>query len=508
MSGKTSSNKHQITHSPQLDFFKLIGKEYEDYSNTIELYDVLPKYYSGNVKRINDKFLDKVEREFVFRGQKKKIEIKPSIIENAKGEEKAYYPAQREEIIEDALKKLATEKGGVFIDGGVGVQFTLYELAKELKKRGHGYNKPQIKEAIKVCHNTAVVLKSENGEDEISFHIFEAIGFSSRGNNEKCFVKFNPLVTKSIKERTYRIYNYHKAMSLKYMLSRWLFKRISHHFLQASVSNPYEIKLTTIIRDSGSASYPKLADNKRQVSKCLDELLDKNVITDYKENIIYNQLRNNKIEDVLYSLWLSESFCKDVKKANYIQGEMRKEVIDVQEELLDLRDELEEEMSNALYKLSAAFIKKYISKIKTKEELKESLVALAAAREAINKYTESGQACQPSALTKKALEEKWIPIVNDNEDQWEEEEEVWGQVKDAKDRAKFNEFLSLLKDRVGASTFNSWFKMNLHKVGTSVELEVKNSFLKQELEDKYSDLIKEAANEIYELKKIKFVVNK
>ena len=66
------------------------------------------------------------------------MKITPATIKNAKGEEKAYYPSQREEIVEDAIRKIAIEKGGVFIDGGAGVQFSIYELANELKKRGHG----------------------------------------------------------------------------------------------------------------------------------------------------------------------------------------------------------------------------------------------------------------------------------------------------------------------------------------------------------------------------------
>ena len=252
----------EITHPQQLNLFKLIGEEKADYSQTIELYEVLPKYYYGNVNRINEKFLDEIQREFVFRGKKYFLKLVPALIENSKGEEKAYYPSQREEIVEDALRKVAIEKSGVYIDGGAGVQFTLYEIEKELKKRGHGYSKSQIKEAIRICHNTSIEIKSEDGKDELSFHVFEAIGFSSRNlkdkENRKAFVKFNSLVTKSINEGTFRLFNYKKCMSLKNMLSRWMFKRISHHFLQASSSNPYEIKLTTIIRDSGMAKYARI----------------------------------------------------------------------------------------------------------------------------------------------------------------------------------------------------------------------------------------------------------
>ena len=110
----------------------------------------------------------------------------------------------------------------------------------------------------------------------MSFHMMESIGFSTRDNDQtKSFVKFNSQVTKSINKQTFRLYNYKKCMSLKYMLSRWLFKRISHHFIQASASNPYTIKLTTVVRDSGMNQKQRLSDASKQVTKSLNELVQK-----------------------------------------------------------------------------------------------------------------------------------------------------------------------------------------------------------------------------------------
>lgn len=504
MSKHENDTKHEVSHPSQLSFFKLIGRQFEDYSNTIELYDVLPKYYAGNVKRINNKFLDEVEREFVFRGKKHKIIIKPSIIEDSEGEKKAYYPAQREEVVEDALKKLATEKGGVFIGDTAGVKFSLYELEKELKKRGHGYNKSQIKEAIKVCQSTAIVLKSEDHAEEISFHIFEAIGFSSTGQrdkeNNKAFVKFNSLVTKSINEKTFRLFNYKLCMSLKYMLSRWLFKRISHHFLQATVSNPYQIKLTTIIRDSGIADYPRLTDSRIQVKKTLDELCKAKILQKYEEGLIYNEKKRNKLDDVIFSLWLTETFCKDIKKANYMQGQIQTEEIDeAQEELLDYAQELKTEMQKDIFGLSKKFLDGYVNSIKDKQSFKESITALAAAKELIGKYESKGEEYQAAAITKRALKDKWLPVSNQykSHDEVQQVEIEQGFAYNSKDKEIFEQFNDFIAKELGLDDYNNWFKsMNLISSEPLV-YEVKSKFVKEWIENNFDQPLSLASKKIF-----------
>ena len=66
------------TESVQLDLFEFIQPKEKHYSNTIELYDFMPKYHWGKVERINDTFLKSLERSFECRGTKYKIEIKPA----------------------------------------------------------------------------------------------------------------------------------------------------------------------------------------------------------------------------------------------------------------------------------------------------------------------------------------------------------------------------------------------------------------------------------------------
>mgnify|MGYP006413175171 CR=1 FL=1 len=498
----SDNSSHKLTRPPQLNFFKCLGQDQQDYSNTIELYDVLPKYYYGNAKRIEDKFLNEIEREFSFRDKKYTMTIRPTVITNSKGEEKAYYPTQREEIIEDAIRKIAIERGGVFIDGGAGVQFSLYELEQELRKRGHGYKSAQIKEAITVCHNTSIELSSEDGKDEISFHLFESIGFSSRDKKDKkAFVKFNSLVTKSINQKTFRLFNYKRCMSLKHMLSRWLFKRISHHFLQASATNPYSIKLTTIIRDSGVARYKKLADNRKQIIKSLEELKVRSVFTKYEEQIVYDHKRKNKIEDVKYSFWLSDEFCKDVKKANFIQKKISEQGDSNQGELLDFQGELALIMQEGIFKLSKKYITDFVKEVSDKIEFDDALLALKAAKETIEDYAKNNTKCTPAALTKTALNEKWCPRVSDEKESGE------GPVEDhnlddlsVEEQKVFTSITDKIKQSLGQDVYKSWFyKLHFHGNGGGVgelHFSFPTQFLKQYVEENYTEKLLKIANDI------------
>ena len=68
------------TKPPQLDLFELDDHNSNDYSNTIEVYDMMPKYHFGPAKREKGKLVDSLpvlEREFIFRKKRFKLNISP-----------------------------------------------------------------------------------------------------------------------------------------------------------------------------------------------------------------------------------------------------------------------------------------------------------------------------------------------------------------------------------------------------------------------------------------------
>ncbi len=348
MNGKTLTL--ECTHPPEYDLFgNLLPSNYshmaekDGYSNTIELYDAIPKYVPSTRRmgmlRENGVYLKTLRRKFQY-GRKEhkrwyKVEITPARLSDKHGNEKEYYPNQRVELAEEALRRVSCDQlSAVYLDGFAGVRFTLYQLRKELASRGHTINYPDLIEDLKIGHNAGMILTFDDGS-EINAPIFPVLGLTKRhqweehGRHTRCFVQFHPLVTRSIDEITYRQFHYATGMQLKKPLSRWLFKRLSHVYRQASTRNSYHISHSTIIRDSGLVNATRMDDQIRDVSETLDELSGVNLAERRKarkQGIPYKRPANRelwmvtnykleptigprgKIEEVVYTIHPSPHF--------------------------------------------------------------------------------------------------------------------------------------------------------------------------------------------------------
>lgn len=317
------------TKPAQLTLFEMLLPNEREYSNTVELYDFIPKYHWGKVQRINNKFLDSLEREFECRGVKYKVKIRPASIEDRNGVERYYYPSKREELVEDALRKFVAEGQGVFLDEQAGVTFSLYQLQEELKRNGHSYSKDQIKDALLICARTNMTVTNENGTSVLVSNLFETLGLQTRedwkdkGKKSRAFVRFNSLVTKSITSRTFRQLNYEKVMSYKNVIARQLHKRMSHHYVQASFTNPYHFLLSTIIRDFGLTQYAQLRDNLRDVQIALDEMVEKKVILSYDVEKILESSKRAKLLDAKFVLMPDPTFISEIISANRLQAKIK-----------------------------------------------------------------------------------------------------------------------------------------------------------------------------------------
>jgi hypothetical protein len=299
----------------QMNLFDLVSDE-KDFSHTVELYDFMPKYFWGKAERVDGVYLPRLEREFECRNKKYVLTLFPASIEDRNGNEKYHYPAKREEIVEDTLRKIMAEGRGIFLDGQAGVSFSLYEVQKELKENGHTYSTNQIKDSIEILAKTNIELKSADGELEFIFHPIEAVGFTGEDDETQTFVKFSPLVTQSIKEKNFRLFNYKKVMGYDTVIARQLHKRMSHHFTQAGLTETYTIMLTTIIRDFGLTRRKQLKDNLRELEIAIQELKKSNVIINFKLDKIFEKSPRLKLVDVKLTIQPHFEFISEVKQAN------------------------------------------------------------------------------------------------------------------------------------------------------------------------------------------------
>ncbi len=149
--------------------------------------------------------MEPIEREFDCRGQNYRVRIAPARIKDSDGVSRNYFPGKREELVEDALRKIATAGHGIFLDNEAGVTFTLYQLQQGLKRTGHSYSITQIKEALMVCVGTNLQLTDTGGQDVLASSIFDTIGLQTRENWEgksektRAFVRFNEQLISKIK---------------------------------------------------------------------------------------------------------------------------------------------------------------------------------------------------------------------------------------------------------------------------------------------------------------------
>jgi hypothetical protein len=398
----------------QLDLFQTSEQDKEKYSNTVEIYDVMPKYYFGGVEREigkNVHALPNLRRNFSCRKKEYALTITPASLTREDGMTVHYYPSQREELVEDVLRKFAANRKGLYLDKDAAVKFTLYEVQQELKREGHGYNTNEIKQAIEICNKSIVEITSKDGNQiSHSSSIFPFVGIETNegiiGGKNKVAVMFHPLVTKAIDENSYRLVNYERLMSYKISLARWWTKRLSHHFTQAEYEKEkkYGIKLTTLIADSAMKRYKKLSDNIIQVTKALDEMVKADAIAKYEIVKEFDEKNKRRIKDARITLYVSKAFAAEVKKANSVMNSRNKKNMVDNKEFNTKIEKIRKELEDPIYGISRTMINNIIVKITSYEEVEIVTNALAAARKYI-----SLNPCNAAAITRAALRDGWTP---------------------------------------------------------------------------------------------------
>jgi hypothetical protein len=342
MSKKTVDNQENLVVPPQkadftgnqLDLFRSFlcnrEDERERLSNTFDLWDSVPRY------AVSRQQMDKIRKEkgflslqqvtFQYRGRLIEIRIQAARIFDEKTRtETDYYPSANEELIEDALRKIAADQQNAFFDRAnfrSGVVFTLHMLREELKKRGHTRSYQQIVLSLQILARSTIEIRSADGQGEgftVSSY-FSGLSAVSRNKLDddpqaKWVVQFHPLVTQEIDTLTYRQYNYAQMMSHNTQLARWLHKQLSLKFTFASLLTPFEMRYSTIKRDSALLEHYALERQKIQaLDKSLDELKTAGVLLKIEKNPVLGA--RGKIDDVIYTLFPSSDFTAAVKVAN------------------------------------------------------------------------------------------------------------------------------------------------------------------------------------------------
>lgn len=297
-------------------------------SNAIDLWDSVPRYsvsrQAMTKTRVQGEFLRKHELTFQHRGKTYTRIVSPARITDADGRERDYYPSAAEELVEDALRKIATEQQAGYFDRPnftSGVVFTLHALRQELKKRGHTRSYYEIVESLTILSQSIVeIIPHGSGESKIVGPCLPTLAAVSRAQlrsdpKARWIVSFHPLVTGSIDQVTYRQFNYHLMMSHSTQLARWLHKQLVLKFTFAELMKTFDMRYTTIKRDSGLLDeYKRERDGMDKVEEAFAELKERKVILNYEREDITGP-RGKKL-DLVYTVYPHVEFVREAKAAN------------------------------------------------------------------------------------------------------------------------------------------------------------------------------------------------
>ena len=350
----------------QLQLFYLDTPFTANFSHSIETLIGAPRFVrgKGSVVRMDSKKPKIIERLYVDRDRTHKVTITPAILKaednktkNAAPKEELYYPNTDVELIEEVLIKFGVSGAGKMIEGGgdskpvFAVHFTINSLVKELKKRGHTRSSAEVIRTLKIgakC-NIEMDIPMLNGKTvNISTPIFKNLILVDREDYESgqgsgsntCYLELHPLVVACIHFGLFRKYNYQRSMSFKRPLAAWLYRRLSHYYIQSGDPKGYTIKLSTIYTLYGfNRESDKASVIHKDVAKALDELKGKegkgDIDWDYERIPDPNDAR--KTIDYKYHIFPTQSFTNAMVYFNSDFEERNGKTIK-QMELLDLSD--------------------------------------------------------------------------------------------------------------------------------------------------------------------------
>lgn len=318
-----------------LDLFQLKPMVDKNYSNTLEIYDIAGKFlYDKQNKFLSSASAEETEftRLTTFESRELKVSVTAANIERTKNGVKQrvfVFPGAREEIVEDVLRKLATERRAEAYevasgaDAGakfVGIDFTLYEIYEELKRVGKSYSYSEIREALQIMNRSILSIQSVDLAIDLSAPFFPVMAIADRANKQetRSFICFHPMVSEAIQTLSFRRYNYGQSLKFKRHYTRLMYKRLSHRWVQASPTKPYTILLSTLIREM-KEPYKNTFQDKALFKSVMDDLMEEDVLSKYEMN---PKKEGKKIIDWKFTLYASNTFAKQAASNNKVSSSL------------------------------------------------------------------------------------------------------------------------------------------------------------------------------------------
>ncbi len=299
-------------------------KRGKNYSQTIELYDFMPRFVFGHqadLRKDYNGLLPALMRDFECRGVPFKLTLTPATIVQPNGKSVGYYPGTDEDILEIVLRKMYLEDNPKLYDGQPGMTFTVNKIRKELKKQGRTRSHTQVIESLLILKGSQISCQNLETKTTMIFNPIDVLSFRKKDDADEdtpCYLIFSNIVAEALDNLYFRRFNYKKVVSYKSVIARLLHRRISHHFTQSNPKLTYSVNFSTLLRDFG-LEYPTLAKAYIKLKEALKEMKDANVIQEFVCEPIRNSKDARKIEDYFVKITPTQAFSFEVKNSNDIK---------------------------------------------------------------------------------------------------------------------------------------------------------------------------------------------
>jgi len=303
-------------------------EERSKYSNSVTFWDAVPKHVSRkDMERLRDGNgrLPVLTRRFMHQGKFWQVSIRGAAMTRPDGRILDCYPTSREALVEDALRKLATQSNQGYCgrdtipSGRSGVRFSIKEIRRLLEERGRYLEHGDIVEAMAVMQTAVLSIVAEDGTKGVRTHILGDIYLVPNEQGRRQFerrwvVDFNNLVTRELMAGCYRQYHFDAMMRCPTQLARWLYLYCVRAWLNASPSQAMRIRLLEIQRDSGLLGFARLRMADDKLARTLRELEREGVLKVLARD--ESRGARNALLDTQYLLAASREFSQQAIWAN------------------------------------------------------------------------------------------------------------------------------------------------------------------------------------------------
>jgi hypothetical protein len=310
----------------QLSLFNLPDKRQANYT---ALFDLAPRYIQQTDRSADTLFLDGIVREFSFNGERYRLSLSPArITDPSTGVARDELPGEREQLVEDVVRKLASERMMLGGENRLMCVFTVYAVWAELKRHKHTFSKAEVKEALTILNKCALEITKigEPGERKprpmVSAAVFPVLVLANEADpSSQTYVQFNPLLEHAIKTLGFEMVNYEWMMRIRGQVTRWVFKNVSLTLANDDAPLDFiEISAAEIAANSGT-QWSRSRNMLAHIGKAIAQLKAVDVV----DEVTTREIKDGRTKvDVRYTLKLSSAFIND-RMAARRNGKFRQE---------------------------------------------------------------------------------------------------------------------------------------------------------------------------------------